>query len=477
MGTSIGLLAQEIARTNRWWRETDWWKRDPDLVDARNLNLAYRAKCLDELEDGGLYILRGARRVGKTVAVKQAVRSLIDRGIPASNVVAVAVDGWKAPDLRTLVQNSALPLIGEGERRWWFIDEITGVTGDWASQIKWLRDNEPTFRNATVVLTGSNADGLSEAVGVLAGRRGQVKNSDRTLLPIGFRSFVHELHPEVVAAQIEAVEVEDLHDSALKPRLNGMLAWMDVLVTSFERYISYGGFPVSVSDCKQGRPISEWFIEAIFDVIYREAFAAARLSEMETASVLARISRGLASPFNSTTGGNDVGIGRDSMSRRVSDLRDSYYLWPCSQRADGGWAPRERAQDKLYFIDPVVSNLTHLRNGDWAPCEPTALVEQQLGMALRRHIEARFPGRWAEHDQLFYYRTPARKEVDFVGRLMDRVAIEGKYTQSGSWVGEARTVDASSFDGIVATRNVLDTTRDGRSWAIPAAFIAYLIDT
>ncbi len=140
--------------------------------------------------------------------------------------------------------------------------------------------------------------------------------------------------------------------------------------------------------------------------------------------------------------------------------------------------PRQRAQDKIYFVDPLVANITHLRNESWSPCEPTALVEQQLGMALRRRIEASNPGRWAEHDQVFYVRTPARKEIDFVSKHLGPVAIEGKYVQSGSWAGEARTVNASAFSGILATRNVLDTDAEGDNvWAVPAAMLAYLIDT
>lgn len=38
------------------------------------------------------------------------------------------------------------------------IDEVTAVKGDWTTQVKWLRDNDPTFSTATVVLTGSDAD-------------------------------------------------------------------------------------------------------------------------------------------------------------------------------------------------------------------------------------------------------------------------------------------------------------------------------
>jgi len=47
---------------------------------------------------------------------------------------------------------------------------------------------------------------------------------------------------------------------------------------------------------------------------------------------------------------------------------------------------------------------------------------------------------------------------------------------TGRWVGEAGTVDASQWDGVLATRSVLDTRATQTAWAVPAAFLAYLVD-
>lgn len=37
-------------------------------------------------------------------------------------------------------------------------------------------------------------------------------------------------------------------------------------------------------------------------------------------------------------------------------------------------------------------------------------------------------------------------------------------------------IDASEWDGILCTRNVLDLDRD-QAWAVPAALLAYTLDT
>ena len=63
--------------------------------------------------------------------------------------------------------------------------------------MKWLRDNDSEFAGATVCLTGSDAGALTAASGVLAGRRGRTAHPDRSILPIGFRSFSRLLNPDL----------------------------------------------------------------------------------------------------------------------------------------------------------------------------------------------------------------------------------------------------------------------------------------
>lgn len=75
----------------------------------------------------------------------------------------------------------------------------------------------------------------------------------------------------------------------------------------------------------------------------------------------------------------------------------------------------------------------------------------QIGMAVHRASYASGTP-WADDQFLFYVRTPARKEIDFVAQPLAGVALEGKYSDTGRWVGEAATVNASPWQGILATR-------------------------
>jgi uncharacterized protein len=471
--TKIGQLAQEISRLNPWWREPTWTEHDPDLRDVASTGLGYRHRVLDDLQSGCLHILRGPRRVGKTVAVKQHVHALLADGVPPTSIVRIAADGWSAKEIRTVVQNTALPPTPRGHHRTWFFDEISAVTGDWAQQVKWLRDNDGAFRESTVVLTGSNASALTAAAGTLAGRRGTGSFLDRTLLPIGFRTFVTLVNGALP-------DTTPLAPSQLRTRVaygtfNEIVPWLDDLVRLWELYLSYGGFPRSVAAAADGLPIPASVADDMFNVIAGDAFRNSRLSVTTEMALLERLWSAMASPTNLSNVANDIGVTHDVVVRHVGYLGDAYLSWRCAQRAENAWVPRERAQDKIYAVDPLVARLAHLRNPERADIDPTVLSEMQIGMAIRRSVIRANPIALND-DFLFHTRTPTRKEIDFVSRELAGVAIEGKYVEGGGWHNEAATVNASEWDGVFCTRNVLDL--DGnQAWAIPASLLAYTLDT
>jgi predicted AAA+ superfamily ATPase len=474
MATSIGLLAQELSSGNPWWRGTQWVARDPDLSEVAQAPLRYESGCLDNLEPGNLYILRGPRRVGKTVAVKQTIGRLLDDGVRPARIVRVAVDGWDAKALRTLVSNSTLPVLREGETRFWFFDEVSAVSGDWAQQVKWLRDNDEQFRRDTVILTGSNARALTEAAGVLAGRRGRGRHLDRILLPMGFRTFATtilqgDVPPggNIVAAALRSHEARSMYENAIP--------WLDGLTRAWEQYLLYGGFPRSVSALLDGHPVPESFVDDLFDVVSADVFKNSQLPAATEMALLERLWKSTASPANLTSIGEDVGISNQVVTRHVEYLRDAFLLWACPQRSDGRWLPKPKSQSKLYAVDPLVARLPHLRNTARPDLDPTVLTEMQIGMAVRRRVLAD-RSTAGNDDFLFYARTPARKEIDFVSDHLGGVAIEGKYTDRGSWRSEAATVNASEWDGILVTKNVLDLANAGTAWAVPAGILAYYLD-
>ena len=64
--------------------------------------------------------------------------------------------------------------------------------------------------------------------------------------------------------------------------------------------------------------------------------------------------------------------------------------------------------------------------------DPSALSEQQLGMALLRSFERGHPGSYMEFGRVLHHWTRTRKEIDFVDPAFGGIAIESKYVD-GRW--------------------------------------------
>lgn len=463
-----GELQQLLTATNGWRREpAEWGESDPDLKAAAEAPFVYNAGVLTDLKPGGLYVLRGPRRVGKSVEVKRTIVSLLASGVDPQRITHFAVDGWRADELRGLIRatRSWLP---ESGPRYWFLDEITGVTGGWAEQIKWLRDNDPQFRADTVVLTGSSAADLTDSIGKLAGRRGPVEHPDRTLLPMGFRSFARLVMTGTLPTPDEAPRLTELTHPFIRDAARQLSPWLDQLTSAWETYLRVGGFPRAVSWWIENRSLDPPLIRELTDQLHGRAFRSNDWSRPQTVALLARVSRSLGSPTNISATARHLGASTATTKRRLDDLRNAFVIWPCHRERE--LRPYLRAQEKLYFTDPLFTRIA----ADDAS-NLTQLSEQQIGMVLMRHTERQTPGVFHDADRVLHQRNKREKEIDFVGPDFGGLAIESKYVDSGSRRGLHRPPD-SALRRIVATRSELNLD-DPDLPAIPAAFLGWMLDS
>jgi predicted AAA+ superfamily ATPase len=464
-----GEVQLQLAATNRWWRTDDWQRSDPDLRAAGKAPFRYRAGCLNDLSPGGLYVLRGPRRSGKSTEIKYAIADLLAAGVPPRNIVHAAVDGWRAVDIRTLITSSTQTfLAGTTGPRYWFIDEISSVSGDWPNTIKNLRDNDSDFAADTVVLTGSSASRLHEVRKALAGRRGSVTNSDRTMLPMRFTNVVTA--SGVSLPEIPVVAPEDLADIDLREHVGPLLPYLNDLVALWEVYLRVGGFPQAVAAWRMTGDVDPSFTDTMWDVVYGDAITGARLSAPQTATLLSRLTASLCSPLNMSGLARDIDVAHTTAKERLSNLAESFLTWPCHR--EQGLTPKLNAQTKWYFTDPVLARLAALR-GRGAEPDLTHLNEQQLGLALLRALDATAIGAIDDHDALLYYRSSTGSEIDFVGRRLGSIAIESKYVDDGRWGRTEQTFKATPWSGIVASRSIVQW--EARISVIPAALLALLL--
>lgn len=465
-------LRRMLAEQSPWRALPEGWEQDDaDFRAALSLPLSYEPEPLGDIRPPGLYVLRGPRRVGKSLELKRAIAHLIARGVDHRLIFYCSCDSLSAQDLRRLVattHNLNRTLSGS---RYWFLDEVTAVSG-WSKVVKNLRDQNAAFREACVVLSGSSAGDLREATDDLADRRGGVADSDRLLLPMGFRAFCEALDG-----------VDGLPDTTIRPRdfqtrqaeqaVHELEPWVATLDDAWQLFLEVGGFPRAVGEFVRDGAVQAGFIQGLWHVVSGDALRRTTMSETEVTALLERVVQNLCSPINASQMATDVGLrGGERVNERVNDLVTNFLAWRC-YRVKGG-VPNPAAQRKVYFIDPLIARLAHSRNPRLTIPNASKINEQQIGLALTRSVSHAEPAAFIEADRVMYERTETGAEIDFVGPELG-VPFECKYSDA-TWRREAQTMSARYGKGVLVTRTPLTLGDDEPVWAIPSGLVAWLLD-
>jgi predicted AAA+ superfamily ATPase len=462
-----------VAEQSPWrTRPSGWEQDDADMRASLLVPLDYEPDPLADIRPPGLYTLRGPRRVGKSLELKRAIARLLARGVDPKLVFYCSCDGLSRQDLRRMVVTMHGVTRTLNGPRYWFLDEVTAVSG-WSKTIKNLRDENADFREACVVLSGSSARDLREATDDLADRRGNITDSDRLLLPMGFRAFCRSLG-----------DLDGLPDQSIRPRdfltpqaeqsVYELEPWVTALDAAWQLYLEVGGFPRAVGEFVRAGEVAPGFVEGLWHVVTGDALRSTTMSETEVAVLLDRLVQSLCSPVNASTVATDVGLrDGDRVNDRVNDLVTNFLAWRCYRLR--GQLPNPAAQRKVYFIDPLIAQLAHRRNPRFTNPDSTKLNEQQIGLVLARAVTHAQPTAFVEADRMMYERTETESEIDFSGPELD-VPFECKYTDA-SWRRKAQTMRTRHGKGVIVTRTPLAVGSDEPVWAIPAGVVAWLLDT
>jgi uncharacterized protein len=462
----------ELVQYNPWWRDPDGWQgKDVQLRTATQSPLRYNPRPLEGLSRGGLYILRGPRRVGKSTALKQLIADRLHGGQAPRTILHVSVEGRTAQDLVDIVRRGTSTwLTGEPGDRLWVLDEVTDVDGPWPESLKRLRDSDASFSVDTVILTGSSAAKFEEARKQLAGRR-NAERSDRTLFQMGFADVARALGIELPVAP--GLSIAQLANAdAVATAITEARPWADTLVDVWDRFLQVGGYPQAVEKelTAPGEGGGVALREALWNVIQGDAFKASGLTETQTQSVLRSITSSLSSLFSVNSMAEAVAIAHGTAEARLDALRRAFIAFPVHR--EQGLAPRPQSQSKWYFTDPRLARLAS-EHGAGSPPPASAMSEQQLAHALLIALEKESPGAAIRHNQLLYYRSRTNAEIDFVSAAFRAACVESKYVDRG-WGRAFQTIEASGRKaGLVATRSGLQQHDGG--WALPAGLLAFLL--
>jgi predicted AAA+ superfamily ATPase len=420
----------DITHYNYWWNEGGL-NSDPDLSRLQKSPLHYiprpisPAECLSDT----IFTLRGARRVGKTVALKLLVKELIEHH----------AQHWKPRDIlwlaldtvRTLAQAEELltAVLSKYQPRLVMIDEITAVKG-WQLLIKKLRDNG-MLSDKCVILTGSSAHDLKAGAERMAGRRGSISNPDRVLLPLNFATFSQQLRGVGLL----------LSDQAL-------IDW----------YLEVGGFPFRIEQFLRSQigklawdPLlgMNVFDDVIFYEIIRRKLDRSialeiigRLAQIETSACSYE---GFAKPLSVT---------KDTARKYLDAFGDSFLLSTFSAYDTGRARVAPRKDRKFAWIDPSLGFIAaHLGQGQ--PASVATRAEWLTGVALLTHHERRlFEGLSAPRN-VFTWRSAKGKELDYL--VVDKtkkllIPVEVKFQNTiADW--DFQSMERAFGRGVLVTKS------------------------
>lgn len=482
-------LRERLRDRNPWWRAAAtgddvlaWVESDQMLRARATYDLGYRSGLLDDVADGllddKLVVLRGARRVGKSVLLKDTAARLCGRGdVDPRQLVYVPTDGMRASDLGRAVKLGRELTRSVGKvPRVWLLDEVTGLRG-WTQALKYLRDNTELGTD-TVVCTGSSWDREAEVErDLLAGRAGSsARRRSRILHPMSFRDALAATGREVPLPI--SIRPWALQDEAARVAAESLELFVEELDLAWQAYLTSGGFPRAVAEHHRTGEVGESFLRDLAAWLHRDVDPEA--GEDSVPRLLSALEGRCASPLNRRALAEDLGYGsRQTADLRLTRLVGTYAAIWCHQVDEHGHRVAG-AQSKLYLCDPLLAWLApRLRAGLPRP-DFSRLTETCIGVALARVIDDLEPGRWENDDSIGYLRTGGGKEIDFARVAVPSpsgpvrtVPIESKWVSSG-WRAEARVIEGKFSAGVVATRTVLASSNP--AWALPAPVLALLLE-
>ncbi len=350
----------------------DWnfWEKEQDVGKLRE-NLINNLE--DLLKINEVITITGVRRCGKSTALYQFCKGLIDKGCNKKDILIVNIEDprFRNPSIE-LLENICGTYIEElqpSKRHYVILDEIQIVNG-WEKFVRFLHEN----KKVSVFVTGSTSKLMSQDYSsVMTGR-----HVDYTTYPLSFREYL----------SFKDVEI----NTKIK-----ILANKHKIISLLKEYIEFGGFPkVALLDKNEKNKLLNAYFE---DIITKDVLLKHRIAEKE---VLVELSKyylsNMASIHSFNKLKNIFGVSLDTVQRFSEYLSDAYVLFFVKKFS---YKVKEQILNpkKVYCIDAGLRNAVCFRFSE----DIGKLYENVVFLELKR-----------KGKEIYYWKDAQQREVDFV---------------------------------------------------------------
>ncbi|MHB8421306.1 MAG: ATP-binding protein [Leptospirales bacterium] len=402
-------LGKILARFNPWWREDT-------ISELPEWHRASFGEFFSWVSDPPVHravLLTGARQIGKTTLMLQAVSQLLKRGIPRSNILYATFDH---PLLKLAGADDVLEVWHEREPvsnapEFLFLDEAQFIR-DWGT---WIKHQVDFQKNRHIAFTGS-AMPLAEAnqeSGV--GRWHTIR-----LGTLSFYEYI-QLREIDLPSLPEVRSFQELRDWPIT-KFRRISETSVSYVPHFHEYLVRGGFPqtAQIESVEQAqRILREDIIDKVLKRDMTALFGVRRILELEqTFLYLCMHDGGLLDMVNLC---DNLQVKRPTAQHFIDILEAAHLIYRLPPLGYGKEVLRGRF--KIYLTDAAIASAVLLK-GRSIIDDPTS-----LGIATEtsvfKHIFARVTG---QNIRFSYWRGKKDHEVDLIAETgKTLISFEVKY--------------------------------------------------
>lgn len=337
-------------------------ENDPHLGYLNSLKYILEPSLLKEipLQVPGVYILTGARQVGKSTLLKLLIKQLLlDKTCMPDQILYLPCDiVLSFRELITEIEHF-FSRCTPGKPFYVFIDEVTYVK-DWDRAIKHFADLGH-FRQGSTLITGSDSTILQEGMKRFPGRRGTAPQTDFHFYPLSFSEYTRLVEPSLWQ------EVEPAHkagnsflqepvDENMKSIASAFPAGhMEELTSLFNRYLLTGGFLTATNELGMqgtiGRYVYNTYIQWILGDFLKRNKKESSLKEIVLA-VSDRLGKQVS--FQNITAATSI-QNHTTVREYLQILENMDVLFVMDALREDKLMAAPKKAKKLHFSDPFIA--------------------------------------------------------------------------------------------------------------------------
>ena len=374
----------------------DWnyWTKELPVTVMRE---SYGDKIAEYIEKDEVVVIKGVRRCGKSTLMINQIKRLMEKGLPAKNILFVNLEDPRFLNHLSLalleeIKEVYLESLDPDAKPYIFLDEVQNIP----SWEKWV-NKEYELKLSYLTLSGSNSSLLSSEISSsLSGRYISVM-----VYPLSFKEYL-------AFQSLEARSKLDLVSK--KVEIN----------RAFNAYMSDGGFPRVLE--YEGVTKRELLISYKDSILLKDIVARFKLKNFTVLEDIAAFVLANSPLIQSTNKlKNNFSISYD-MARDYLDYLQKAYMIFAIKKFDYS-LKKQNVNDKKYFtVDVGLSQIFRVANREFYGADLENIVFLEL---LRRGFT------------LYYYKTDNDLEIDFVAERERKIVA---LIQVSKTINEAQTL-------------------------------------